>query len=343
MDSTLKSQVAAVLASQPGSALLASSSSSSAGDSNTRELIGPMPTTQQTMTAPRAFGMLPRPMDDSPRMPTVKYEKSTPQQNERAIARAKLDAADVERRFNVNFDTLETDHFLIFTDWDPREYEFLKTNLEGAYETVSRQFEIPATDNVFVGKLPVYMFARFGDYARLTDSIGFLGQPTPRSLRGYYEGRSNGSGRMIMYKPGADDVAEAEKEWAHCLVHEFTHAFVARYRSNARVPRWLNEGIAEVIAAKNFPFPGTYPYAMRMAHEHKTSGTLFDDSKMPSGEWYPVMQTMVEYLIAQNHDAFKKMFDSIKDGTDGEAALKKYYNMDYDQLMTDWRQAILHR
>jgi hypothetical protein len=37
------------------------------------------------------------------------------------------------------------------------------------------------------------------------------------------------------------------------------------------------------------------------------------------------------------------MFDAIKAGTDGEAALKKYYGIDYDQLMAHWRQAILHR
>jgi hypothetical protein len=344
MDPTLKAQVQAILASPPGAALTASPTADPGG----RELLVPAPTTQAGGTTagsnlPHAFGMLPRPPDNSPLKPTLTYEKSTAAQNMLAIAEAKLRASEVSKEFDVTFYTLETDHFLIFTDWDPREYDFLKTNFEEAYATVSRQFEIPATDNVFVGKLPVYMFAHFHTFAKLTDSLGFLGQPAPRTLRGYFAGEANGSGRMVMYKPGADDVDEAEKEWAHCLVHEFTHAFVARYRTNAKVPRWLNEGIAEVIAAKNFPFPGTYPYAMRMAHEHRDAVALFDDDKMPSGEWYPVMQTMVELLIAQDHTAFKKMFDAIKAGTDGEAALKKYYGIDYDQLMAHWRQAILHR
>jgi hypothetical protein len=345
MDSSLKAQVDAILATPAGAAITqgASHEASSGIDSSGRELIDPASTTQETITTPRAFGMMPRPHDDSPKSPTETYQKSTPEQDERAIDRAKREALDVGKQFDVTFDTLETKHFLIFTDWDPQEYDFLKTNFEDAYTEVSRQFEIPDTENVFIGKLPVYMFARFKDYAKFTDSIGFLGQPTPRTLRGYYQGKSNGSGRMVMYKPGAGDVDEAEKEWAHALVHEFTHAFVARYRTNARVPRWLNEGIAEVIAAKSFPFPGTYPYAQRMAREHKSAGTLFDDDKMPSGEWYPVMQTMVEMLIAQDHSAFKKMFDDIKSGTDGEAALKKFYNIDYDQLMNDWRQAVLSK
>jgi len=343
MDPSLKGEVAAVLSSPPGAAFTTSSTPAGGGKSDTRELIGPVPTTQDIGNAPHAFGILPRPPDNSPRTPTETYQKSTPEQDERAISQAKLEAVDVGKEFNVTFDILETKHFLIFTDWDPREYDFLKTSFEQAYELVSRQFEIPVSDNVFVGKLPVYMFARFKDYAKFTDSLGFLGQPTPRALRGYYQGQSSGSGRMIMYKPGADDVAEAEKEWAHCLVHEFTHAFVARYRTNGRVPRWLNEGVAEVIAAQSFPFPGTYPYAQRMALEHRTADTLFDDDVMPSGEWYPVMQTMVELLIAQDHAAFKKMFDAIKDGTDGEMAMKKFYGIDYTQLMGIWRKAVLQR
>jgi hypothetical protein len=342
LDPSLKDQVQSILAMPAGSAVAAVSIKS-----DTPELIGPAATTgasgQPDGSASRSFGFLPRPPDDSPKSPTETYQKSTPEQDAHAIARAKADAVKVAAEFNVTFDTLETRHFLIFTDWDPQEYDFLKSNFEDAYSDVSQQFDIPDTDNIFVGKLPVYMFSRFKDYAKYTNSLGFLNAPTPRALRGYYAGKPNGSGIMVMYKPGADDVAEAELEWAHCLVHEFTHAFVARYRTNAQIPRWLNEGIAEVIAAKTFPRAGTYPFAQRMAVEHKSAGTLFDDDKMPSGDWYPVMQTMVELLIAQDHAAFKQMFDAIKDGTDGEDALKKYFNIDYDQLMSNWRRAELRR
>ncbi len=341
LDASLKEQAQSILATSPGSALAPPAADTS---SDTRELIGSASATHPSgPEAPRVFGMLPRPPDNSPVKPTEKYEKSTPEQDARAITAAKAEAAGVGSEFNVTFDTLETKHFLIFTDWDPQEYDFLKTNLEDAYSAVSRQFDIPDTENVFVGKLPVYMFARFKDYAKFTDAQGFLGMPTPRALRGYYAGKPNGTGVLVMYKPGADDVGEAELEWAHCLVHEFTHAFVARYRTNARIPRWLNEGIAEVIAAKSFPRQGTYQYAQRMAAMHTSAGTLFDDSKMPGGEWYPVMQTMAEMLIAQDSAAFKQMFDAIKDGLDGEEALKKYFHIDYDELMADWRQAMLHQ
>jgi hypothetical protein len=344
MDASLKPAVADVLATAPGAALQTTAQNSSQSDSSRPELIGPASATQPAgAPVTHAFGMMPRPPEYAPDKPTERFQKSTEAQDAMAIALAQLNARQVASQFNVTFQTLQTPHFLIFTDWDPREFEFLKTNFEDAYTAVSQQFQIPATDNVFVGKLPVYMFAHFNDFARLTDSIGFLGKKTPRTLRGYYEGNTNGSGRMVMYKPGADDVSEAERQWAHCLVHEFTHAFVARYRTNARVPRWLNEGIAEVIAAKDFSFPGTYPFAIRMANLNTSADALFEDNKMPSGEWYPVMQTLVEYLISQDHAAFKNMFDAIKDGQDGQAALEKYFHLNYHQLYSTWRDAILHR
>ncbi len=283
-----------------------------------------------------------RPKDKSPAKPTLKYVPSTPEQDMAAIARARSDASEIAQQFNVNFVTIETNHFLLFTDWDIREHEFLKSSLEDAYTLVSNQFEISPKENVFVGKLPVYMFAKFKDFAKFTDTLGFLEGPTPKALQGYYAGDGKGGGSLVMYKPSGDDLDALEKRWAHTLVHEFTHAFVARYRSNAHIPRWLNEGVAEVIAAKNFPSSDTYPYARFMAVENHTAKDLFDDEKMPGGEWYPVMQTLVEFLVSRNRGAFLKMFDAIKAGTNGEDALKQFYGVNYEQFYAAWRDATMH-
>ena len=328
LDPSLKKTADEITAAAPGAAL------------NQKELLGNQGDTAGTPTSGPSSAP-PRPDDHAPSKPTELYQRATPAEYDRAITDARKMARKVGSDFNVHFSAIETPHFLIFTDWDPQEYQFLKTNFEDAYKAVTEQFNIPYSDNVFIGKLPVLMFARFADYAHLTDSIGFYGKKVDRNLRGYYEGSSDGSGRMVMYKPAGEDTQQAELQWAHALVHEFTHAFVARYHSNARVPRWLNEGVAEVIAAQHFPFEITYPFAKRMAAEHRSAGTLFDDKVMPTGDWYPVMQTMVQFLIARNKDDFLKMFDAIKAGTAGEEALQKFYSLDYSSLMSSWRKAML--
>jgi hypothetical protein len=146
---------------------------------------------------------------------------------------------------------------------------------------------------------------------------------------------------MAMWKPaqmiqGAEG-RTPEEQWAYTLTHEFTHAFVDRYKSNRHIPRWLNEGLAEVIAQTQFPQPNRRIFARELAGEGVGVSNIFDDDQMPGGQMYPVMQTMVEMLINQDRKAFIRFFDAIKDGEKPEAALKRIYGLDYAGLEKAWR------
>jgi hypothetical protein len=267
----------------------------------------------------------------------AKYQKATPEQNAEAIEYAEARAKLVAQGMGISLTTIKTAHFIIFTNWDSREHSFLKTNCENAYTAVSRQFDIPISENVFVGLLPVFMFDtkdQFIKYANEFDKF-----EVPKTWLGYFSQHADGSGHMVMWKPDTKKLAveQAEVQWAHTLTHEFTHAFVSRYRSNHRIPRWLNEGLAEVIAGVPFPRPGSHNYARMMAGKKFEFQDLFDDKKLPPGEMYPVMQTMVEALIQEDRKAFLKMFDDIKDGMDPEAAMRKNYKAGYADWEKAWR------
>ena len=141
----------------------------------------------------------------------------------------------------------------------------------------------------------------------------------PENVAGYYQGNSLGFGHMAMWKPDVaaakGDVRLAEKRWAYVLTHEFTHAFVARYRTNAFIPRWLNEGVAEVVASRQFPRPDIYPFVRDRASKRKSIQNIFvDQGARWSAEDYPVVQTIVETMIAGNPKAFLPYFNDIKDG-----------------------------
>jgi hypothetical protein len=273
----------------------------------------------------------------------LKYVKSTPADDAAAIATAQKVGGAVGEAMKIKFQEVQTPHFIVFTDWDPREFTFLKTNLEDAYSAVSRQFDIPSRDNVFVGKLPVFMFMDQRDFMRYAQQFDDL--PANRNLLGYYASHGDGSGHMAMWKPRQQvsgvQGRSAEEQWAYTLTHEFTHAFVDRYRSNRRIPRWLNEGLAEVIAQSQFPQPNRRTFALEMAQSDAPIDQLFDDEQMPGGEYYPVMQTMVQMLIDENRTLFLKWFDAIKDGEKPEAALKKYFGVDYAGLVSAWKQYIV--
>lgn len=330
IDASLKTQVDAVLATAPGSAVPAATQPADGKELMT-EGAGPAPKT----TA--------KPGDKSPDV-HVKYQPSTPEQAAEAMKRTRKQAAEVEEKIGVKLAEFETDHFIVFTDWDKRENDFLKTNLEGAYRVVATQFEMDPKDNVFVGKLPVYMLARYSDFASFAREIDQFPDVNNRTA-GYYMGNTKGFGHMAMWKPnesltGTSSLDDARKLWAYVLVHEFTHAFLARYRSNEFIPRWLNEGVAEVIAYHQFPMANRHRMARMIAQNKQIDiAFLFDDAgTRPTGEFYPVMQSMVELLVSQNKQGFLKMIDAIKDGTSPEKALQDNYNADYVRFAAIWRE-----
>ncbi len=271
----------------------------------------------------------------------VKFLPPTPEEAAEMMKLAREQAELASDKLKWNFKAIETPHFVIFTDWDLREHNFLKENVELAYGAVSKQFDIPIKDNVFVGKLPVFMFASHNDfmkYARDLDEFD-----VPDNVAGYYRGNNLGHGHMAMWKPdvkkAGGDVRLAEKQWAYVLVHEFTHAFIARYRTNGFIPRWLNEGLAEVIASSQFPRPGTYQWVRQ--HERDAGvQKLLEQKELLKADDYPIAQTIVETMVAGDRKAFIQYFNDIKDGMKSDDALKKEYKTDKEGLERAWKKYI---
>ncbi len=271
----------------------------------------------------------------------VQFQPATPEQHARAIARSKRRAGEVEKLLRIELETVETNHFLIFTDWDVREHQFLSNNCEQAYQLVAKNFNLNPKENIFIGKLPVFMFKNQADFQKFSEDFDEF--RAPRTVLGYFVGRGNGFGHMAMWKPrvgagvnAATDTPDAERRWARTLLHEFVHAFVSRYRTNRPIPRWLNEGVAEYISEQQFPSQNYYGWARQMAIQQVDINPLFDDAVMPPGEFYPVMMTLVEVLAKENPKAFISFFAAIKDGMEPEEALQKHFNVGYDGLQLAW-------
>jgi hypothetical protein len=281
--------------------------------------------------------------DAPPSGPPRKFQPATKEEADQAIAAYKAFVSDVQEKLHVKFATMETAHFLIFTDWDKREHDFLKKNVEEAYTVVSRQFEISPSTNVFIGKLPVLMFTTQKDFTRYSKEIESF--DVPANVAGYYTGNTRGFGRMVMWKPDVKkangNVHLAEVIWAYTLTHEFTHAFVARYRTNGLVPRWVNEGLAEVVASRQFPTVGVHDAARDQAKKRKSIQDMFEENRgLLRAEEYPVAQTLVETMLAENPKTFLRFFNDVKDGTKPEDALKKEYKTDNHGLEAAWRKYV---
>ncbi len=267
------------------------------------------------------------------------YIQATPQQQQAAIAAARKQAVQIARELHLRLREVQTDHCLIFTDWDPRETDFLRDNLEGAYAAVSRQFNLSPRQNIFLGKLPVYMLARQADFLKFSQKVDHY--KANDRVAGYYWGRTDGIGHLVMWKPKVEgnNLDQARRDWAYVLAHEFTHAFIARYRTNELVPSWLNEGLAEVVASSEFPRPEAIEQARAMAGAHRSIAEIFQ-LEHPDAPWYPVMQTLVQTLMARNHQAFLAMFDDVKKGMAVDKALQQRYGWSEADLERAWRRYV---
>jgi hypothetical protein len=272
-------------------------------------------------------------------------EPVTPEQAARAVAAADEAAGRELRKLGMKPRRLETDHFIIYTDWDLADDELLSSALEDAYRLVAGEFGIPLFEDVFVGKLPVYMFNEhelFMRYAREIDGH----RQFSNTVAGYYTGRSDGMGKMVMSKPRQLELygpQVATQIWRRNLTHEFSHAFFARYRSNAFVPRWLNEGLAEVIAERVHPRPGAINTARRAASSSQSISRIFDDRVTAGPEMYPVMMTLVKALHDEDPQRFVQFIDRIKAGENAENVLRDLYDVDYRGLEAAWRRLMLQK
>lgn len=251
----------------------------------------------------------------------------------------------VHDEMNVALVELQTPRFAIFTDWPRGEHRFLRTSLEQAYAGMARQFVPRGQDNVFEGKLPVFMFERRETFTRFASEVDEL--PVADSAAGYYADFGNGRGHLVMWRPDPQshggDVEAARRAWARTLVHEFAHAFLARWKGHRPLPRWVNEGIAELVSEQRFATQNYLDRARWIAASDWDLAPLFDDDAYPPGEAYPALMTMTLMLAEADPRRFVQMLESMKAGEPPEAALSASFGLDYGGLLARWKEWVAAR
>lgn len=261
---------------------------------------------------------------------------STPEEDARQMERARQLAATCKHWRQGVFRTIETPHFVIFHDWEPSEGDFLKQETEAAYSCIARFFEIPVSENVFVGKLALYMFSARKDFFDFTRNVARIDVKEDVDLLGYYNpGVRHRLSFIAMWKPGDAVERRSKLKWGYVFAHELSHAFVARHRGSGRLPDWLNEGLAEMTAHTVLPDLATMARAKKVASQVSSIRPIFAEGDMKDARWYPVMETAVR-MLSKDRGKFLEMFDLIKAGTPGEEALRQIYGMDYGQLEAAW-------
>lgn len=265
----------------------------------------------------------------------VKYKPATPAEIEANLKRANDKFEAAKKTIAPSMHLVETKHFLIYNAGDPSDDGPFGAVAEKMYDALCKQFDVPADQNIFAGKLPIFIFSnnhdQFIKFADLIDEANL-----PDNVGGY--ARNDGRSYCDLVLGPAKT-----KDWfLELLVHEGTHAFVFRYLSNRRIPRWTNEGLAELMAGT---LVGDKTVAASRVRE-STKQAVHDKADptkslllMGSGYDYGIAQSFVQFLIAKDRKAFIKFITLLKDGKTEAEALKEAYNWTSEEMVRAWAVA----
>lgn len=245
----------------------------------------------------------------------------------------------VRRVVSKSITLVETDHFLIWTDWDRRHHARLAEWCERMYAAMVEEFQLDAALPLFPARCPVFAFRarpRFRDFARKFDGFD------ARNSIGYTRSiEANGHVHVVLLRTGDSEIDF--DQFAVTMVHELTHAFVHRLHSTRLIPHWVNEGLADMMAERvlgercftreNAELLAGYWVRSRRS----LAGLLASEGPIEVHE-YPLAHSVVAHLYDADAAAFRSFFRGLKEGrTAAEALADAYAGMTPEELEVNWR------
>ena len=237
------------------------------------------------------------------------------------------------KEINPSLHLAESANFLIFSTWPRAGDKRLREVCETMHSHLRKQFAMPEGRNVWAGKLPVYVFTEVEDFQRFCKMVG---EADMRESGGFVVNRADGFCYIALNR------TRSKTHFYGLLVHEGTHAFLARVPTGGFLPDWVNEGLAETMAAQLVPgckAARRYVQATGQAlrRDRDISG-IFQQVKLEDFD-YGVAQSLVRFLLSRGGRRFIELVKLLKLGTDEAEALERTYGLTHEQLVAEWRQA----
>ena len=254
------------------------------------------------------------------------------------VDRATAEADQVKLRLR----TFRHGRFRVFTAADPGDDHWIRRELEEAQQRLAEAFELEPQDAFGPRPLAVYVFASMSDMRKYAREIDGLNVST-KNMAGYFAAHRDGQGELLRSKiilptPTAGvtmDFETAKQRWRRTLTHEMTHAVSASFLGDRPLPRWLEEGLAEMLAERVWPRTGALERAK--SRSQTGLGRLLEDDYMPTADDYPVVMTLVKGIHREDPARFATFLKRLKSGDDAEALMVELYGADFDEVDRAWR------
>lgn len=270
-----------------------------------------------------------------------KGQQLWPEQTDEERAKTIADYKDFLKRVQANYQfpmqLHETQFFLFLTDLPANQVGQHVANLDSMYAKLCDLFGISRTKNLFLGKCIIVAFATEESF--LGFELKFLDNAKAKGAQGLSHGSSDGRQIIACYRGSGDAAA-----FGALLVHETTHSFAHRFRSNAVYPKWIGEGLADWIAyavvPRKYAVDRQKKSVERVQRTSSLGGNFLDQNALLEDWQYDIGAHLINYLVQLDPGRFRAFLINIKEGDTPEEALSRSYGLTYPELVAQYGRFI---
>jgi hypothetical protein len=233
----------------------------------------------------------------------------------------------------------ETEHFLFTSDIPAEQVKPYVTYLDKMYDWMCELYGVPAGTRVWLGgKAPIFAFQTQEQFVAF--EAKFFEVPPRDSQHMYGLCHQNTRGDVVI----ACFQGEDPNDFGQMLVHETSHGFIHRYKTKARLPSWVNEGMAELIGAEMVPkstaVKNKEQAALAILKQRQSLGGDFFTAE-PIHDWqYGVASSLNRFLLKTNQQSYVRFIEGLKEGLKWPAALQQAYGGTPEQLVAQYGQSV---
>lgn len=236
---------------------------------------------------------------------------------------------------------IETEHFLFVTNIPAEQVQPLVASLDRMYDWMCQLYGVPRKHKVWLGgKAPIFAFLEHSEFDAFEDRFFPDARQSLRTLANVYGlSHLSTSGEVVIACFRGND----PNDFGQMLVHETSHGFVHRYKTKARLPNWIDEGMADLTGAEMVPASAAVKNrelraAQQIAQQQSLDGMLTAERIEP---WqYGVASSLNRFLLQSNRDSYVQFIEALKEGQKWDEALQNSYKSTPEELLAAYGQLL---
>jgi hypothetical protein len=260
-------------------------------------------------------------------------EAETDKEHDEALAASRSMVDEVVRLF-PGAQLHETEHFLFVSTIPPQQIGPYILSLDRMYEWMCHLYSVPRDHKVWLGgKAPIFAFLDHAQFEAFEERYFPEAKKTLHTLSNIY-GLSHlkENGEVVISCFRGDNA----NDFGQMLVHETSHGFIHRYKTKARLPNWVDEGMAELIGAEMVPSSTAVRNrefrAIQQLAQRGSMGGMLEAERIEAWQ-YGVASSLNRFLLSHNRQSYVRFIEELKDGQKWDAALREAYRSSPEELL----------